>query len=62
VWNDRARSLTISGRKGSFPGLVQQRRLDLVLMTPRNATGAAPAVAKRMVNYTGAATTVSFGR
>jgi hypothetical protein len=31
-------------------------------MTPRNATGAAPAVAKRMVNYTGAATTVSFGR
>lgn len=62
VWNDRARSLIISARKGSFPGLVRQRRLDLVLMTPRNATGAAPAVAKRMVNYTGVATTVSFGR
>jgi alpha-D-xyloside xylohydrolase len=62
VWNDRDRSQTISARKGSFPGLFQQRRLDLVLMNPASATGAAPAAGKRMVNYTGVDTTVAFAR
>lgn len=61
IWNDRARTLTIGARQGTFPGLVRQRKLDLVLMTARNATGAAPATATRSVTYTGAATKVRFG-
>jgi alpha-D-xyloside xylohydrolase len=57
VWNDRARTLTIGARKGTFPGLVRQRRLDLVLMNRTASTQKA-----RSVTYRGSRTVVSFAR
>jgi alpha-D-xyloside xylohydrolase len=30
-WNDRSRTLTISGQKGSYPGMLTQRRFTIVL-------------------------------
>jgi len=54
VWNDKARTLTISARHGAFPGMLTRRRLDFALM------GAVPA--KRQLVYAGKATSVTFGR
>ena len=54
VWNDRARTLTIGARRGTFPGMVARRRLDFALM------GTVPA--KRQLVYAGKATSVTFGR
>jgi alpha-D-xyloside xylohydrolase len=33
-WNDKLRQLTISDRKGSFPGMVKQRKFNIVLVKP----------------------------
>lgn len=53
TWNDRARTLTIGARNGSFPGLVQRRTLNIVLVggAPQGGTGAIPP--SRQVTYTG---------
>jgi alpha-D-xyloside xylohydrolase len=60
VWNDEARTLNIGARQGSFPGMVQQRRLNLTLMSAGNATGVAPSAVTKAVTYSGRALTVSF--
>ena len=60
VWNDKARTLTIGARRGTFPGMVQRRRLDLVLVGPGKANGIAAAPAARHVTYDGKAVTVRF--
>ena len=60
VWNDKARTLTIGARRGTFPGMVQRRRLDLVLVGPGKADGLAAAPAARHVIYNGKAVTVRF--
>jgi len=62
VWNDRARTLTIGARRGAFPSLVRQRRLDIVMMDVAGSAGAAPATATRSVQYSGKPVTVSFAR
>jgi hypothetical protein len=49
--------LTIGARKGTFPGMVRQRRLDLVLMNRTASTQKA-----RSVTYRGSRTVVSFAR
>jgi alpha-D-xyloside xylohydrolase len=49
VWNDHARTLTIGARRGSFPGLIPTRQLNLVL-----------AGEARQVNYSGKPMTVRF--
>ncbi|HLP01223.1 MAG TPA: TIM-barrel domain-containing protein [Opitutaceae bacterium] len=53
VWDDAARTLRIGAREGSFPGMVAQRELSIVLV----GASAEPA---RQVTYTGAATEVRF--
>ncbi|MCW3849531.1 DUF5110 domain-containing protein [Sphingomonas sp. LB-2] len=60
VWNDEARTLTIGARRGSFPGMVRQRQLNLALMSADNATGMAPSAVTRAATYSGRAITVSF--
>ena len=60
VWNDRARTLTVGARQGSFAGMVRQRALDIVLMTAANAGGYEPLRATRQVNYAGLRTVVRF--
>jgi alpha-D-xyloside xylohydrolase len=36
-WNDRSRTLTVGERKGSFPGLVRARTLNVTVMQPGGA-------------------------
>ncbi|KQV82589.1 glycoside hydrolase [Massilia sp. Root351] len=60
VWNDAARSLTVGARKGTYPGLVKSRKLNLVLVGPGNATAIEPAAATRSVTYSGQPLTVKF--
>ena len=61
TWDDQARRLTIGQRRGSFPGMLQKRRFNVVLITPdapraldlENPQG-------RMVQYSGKAVTVEL--
>jgi alpha-D-xyloside xylohydrolase len=54
VWNDAARTLSVSARQGSFPGMVATRRLNVVLATPRKNTGDAETLAGvKTVEYIG---------
>jgi alpha-D-xyloside xylohydrolase len=60
VWNDRARTLTIGARQGSFPGMTRTRALNLVLMGRGIKGGTEPAPATKRVSYSGARTVVRF--
>jgi alpha-D-xyloside xylohydrolase len=60
AWNDAARSLTIGARKGSYPGLVKTRRLNIVLAGRDNASAIEPAAATKSVTYSGKAVSVKF--
>jgi alpha-D-xyloside xylohydrolase len=60
VWNDRARTLTVGPRQGGFPGMVQQRGLNIVLMTPAGDGGIEPARVTRQVTYSGKRVVVRF--
>ncbi|MDY6948378.1 MAG: glycoside hydrolase family 31 protein [Pseudomonadota bacterium] len=61
VWNDRARTLTVGPRQGSFPGLVTQRTLNITLVTPAVQGGIEPASATKHVTYAGERVVVHFG-
>ena len=50
MWNDRARTLTIGQRQGSFPGMIQQRQFNVVL--PDGTT--------RTLSYDGQEQTATF--
>ncbi|GGE71646.1 TIM-barrel domain-containing protein [Sphingomonas prati] len=52
-WNEASRTLTIGARQGSYPGMIRQRTLNVVLM------GSAARTPKR-VTYSGQRTTVRF--
>jgi len=62
VWNDRARTLTVGARKGSFPNMVRRRRLNFVVMGAASGAGAAPIAAGKSILYAGKPATVSFAR
>jgi alpha-D-xyloside xylohydrolase len=54
AWNDAKKVLTISGRNGSFPGMLTQRKFHIVRVGKNKANGMEK-VEKfdRVVNYTG---------
>lgn len=61
TWDDAARTLTIGSRKGSFPGMVTERKLNVVLASPdRNAGLKTGSVDVKSVNYTGASVQIHF--
>lgn len=39
VWNDKEQTLTIDDREGDFPGMLKNRRFNIVLVDSKNATG-----------------------
>jgi alpha-D-xyloside xylohydrolase len=53
VWNDKAQTLTISKRKGTFPGMLSKRVFSVVRVDKSNGIGIAPAGKIRAVNYSG---------
>ncbi len=60
TWNNAKKTLSIGARKGTYPGLVKARKLNIVLVDPANATAINPATATKSVTYTGAPVSLSF--
>jgi alpha-D-xyloside xylohydrolase len=60
VWNDAARTLSIGTRKGTFPGLVATRKLNVVVVGRTNATAIEPAGATKSVTYAGKPVSIKF--
>jgi alpha-D-xyloside xylohydrolase len=60
TWNDKAQTLAIGARKGSYPGLVPSRTLNIVLAKPGQGTGGDPAPATKTIVYDGKAQIVSL--
>jgi alpha-D-xyloside xylohydrolase len=59
-WDDKARTLTIGARIGSYPGMAGKRTLNLVLAGPGNGKGIGTARASKTVRYTGKPVVVKF--
>jgi len=62
VWNDRTHSLIIGPRHGRFTGMIPTRRLNIAVMSERNATGLGAAPPSKSILYRGKPVTVSFAR
>lgn len=61
-YNDAQKTLTIGARKGSFDGMLQKRRFNVVLVSAKNGQGVnlAKAPKGKMVKYAGQAVTVKL--
>ncbi len=60
-WNDKLRQLSISARRGSFPGMAASRTFSVVLVRPGHGTGGEPtAQAEKTVTYTGQSLAISL--
>lgn len=61
VWDDVSRTLTVGARKGSFPGLIAERLLNVVLASPgRNAGLLTGSSDVKSVHYTGEFVQIKF--
>jgi alpha-D-xyloside xylohydrolase len=60
TWDDKARTLTVGPRQGSFAGLIQQRQLNLVLVAPGKGAGPTNVPADRQILYDGKPKVVRF--
>ena len=53
-WNDKRKLLTIDERKGSFPGMLQSRTFNIVIVSNNKAVGEnTMAAADKVINYSG---------
>ena len=58
-WNDKTRQLSISGKKGSFNGMLQRRIFNIVLVKGEHGSGiAATGKADKSITYAGKAMSV----
>ncbi len=61
-WNDKAKTLVVGERKGSFPGIVKERIFRVVVVRPKNGVGLASSEkVDAEVKYDGKETTVAVG-
>jgi alpha-D-xyloside xylohydrolase len=60
TWNDANKQLNISERKGSFPGMLQQRVFNIVVVSDTHGIGVDEAKADKLIKYTGKAITVKI--
>ncbi len=59
-WSDRNRTLTISDRKGEFPGMIKNRKFKIVLVNSKSGPGDKPMRGARTVRYDGNAKTIKL--
>jgi alpha-D-xyloside xylohydrolase len=53
-WNDQAKMLTISNCKGNFPGMLSNRKFNIVLVKGKNGSGVHPSAAiSKTISYKG---------
>jgi alpha-D-xyloside xylohydrolase len=58
-WNDATQTLTIGARSGSYPGMPEQRKFNVVFVGENHGIGGAEtATADRSIDYRGSAVTV----
>jgi alpha-D-xyloside xylohydrolase len=60
VWDDARRTLTIGPRRGSFPGMITRRELNIVIASAGNSTAIEAAPASKSIIYSGKPISVSF--
>ncbi len=61
VWDDRAKTLSLGARQGSFPGMVATRKLNVTLAMPDKSTGVGETLTNvKTVVYDGNPATVKF--
>ncbi len=59
-WDDAGHALTIAPRKGSFKGMIQNRKFHIVLVGTDSGAGNQPMKANKTVDYSGKAMTVGL--
>jgi len=61
-WNDRARTLSVGKRQGSFPGMIAERQLRVVLVTDASTAGIGEpkATVGQSIQYKGQALQIKF--
>ena len=52
-WNDKEKALTISNRKGEFPGMLKERTFNVVLVGENRGTGIEISEPVRTIRYEG---------
>ena len=60
-WNDAEQTLTINGRKGSFPGMLEERKFNIIKIS--EGKGAGDGVVEefdKVINYAGGKTSVKL--
>lgn len=61
TWDDKKKSLTINDRNGTFPGMLESRKFNLVIVGTNKAAGENTVVAAdKVINYTGKKLVVKF--
>ena len=61
IWNNKTRTLTIKDRKGSFPGMLQKRTFNIVVVNNKSGIGVeAPAGFNKKALYEGKMVTVKL--
>jgi len=54
TWNDSEKTLAISDRKGEFPGMLKERKFNVVLVSPANGKGLdVENMFYKVINYNG---------
>ena len=61
-WNDAKKTLTISDRKGDFPGMLKKRKFKVVLVNDKSGAGNAPMNGGKEISYSGKETKLKFGK
>jgi alpha-D-xyloside xylohydrolase len=61
TWDDKKQTLTVQDRKGSFPGMLESRTLNIVMVSNNKAVGEnTVAAADKVISYTGKKMVVKF--
>jgi len=53
AWNDGEKTLTISDRKGEFPGMLKERNFNVVIVGKNKGIGVDISEPTKAINYTG---------
>jgi len=59
-WDNRNRELRIDKRKGSFPGMLKERKFRFIIVDPTNGTGAGESTNYTEIDYAGKPVSVSL--
>jgi alpha-D-xyloside xylohydrolase len=60
-WNDKAKTLIISDRKGKFPGMLKTRTFNIVIVDTKNGAGVKASTSfTKTISYNGKSTSVKF--